>query len=90
MKIPIQKEPTTITPPKSDSAYCSSLVLQNGELKKALELSSAMLCNIARGYGFGDEYNKIKQLMGRVQSIYDESTRTIETGEMWRNGEIIL
>ena len=74
----------------SAPAYRASLPLQVGEMQKALEIAAVLLKSAGDLYGFGEEHAKIKSWMERVQSIYDESTRVIETGEVWRDGHVIL
>ena len=74
----------------SAPAYRASLPLQIGEMQKALEIAAVLLKTAGDTYGFGDEHAKIKSWMDRVQGINDEATRVIETGEIWRNGEVVL
>lgn len=74
----------------SAPAYRASLPLHIGEMQKALEIAAVLLKSAGDMYGCGEEHAKIKAWMERVQGINDEATRVIETGEIWRNGEVIL
>jgi hypothetical protein len=89
LKLPKRREPTKIAD-QSSEAYFSSLTLQMGEMQKAIEIAAELLKRNVDSYGFGEEFNKVEAWMNRVQNIYDESTKVIETGKIWRNGEVIL
>ena len=89
LQLPIRKEPKQIVP-QSAAAYRASIPLQMGEMQKAIEIAAELLKRNVDRYGFGEEYNKVAAWMDRVQGIYDESARVIETGELWRNGDVIL
>lgn len=89
IQLPKRKEPKQIVP-QSAAAYRASLPLQMGEMQKAIDLAAELLKRNVDSYGFGEEFNKVQAWMDRVQGIHDEATRVIETGELWRNGEVIL
>ena len=87
--IPKQIKPKQIAV-QASNAYRASLPLRAAELTKAVEIAADLLAVVARTYGYGEEYQKINDWMIRVQGIYDESTRVLETGSLWRDGEVII
>ena len=59
-------------------------------MQRAIEIAAELLKRNVDSYGYGEEFNKVAAWMDRVQAIHDEATRVVETGELWRNGEVIL
>ena len=87
--IPKRREPTRLAH-QSAAAYRASLPLQVGELQKAIEIAAELLKRNVDSYGYGEEFNKVEAWMDRVQGIYDEATSCMETGKIWRDGNVIL
>ena len=64
-------------------SYESSLVMRICEAGDVMEDAAAMLENIASSYAFGDEYNKICEILERLNNYHEKRIEMLKTGKDW-------
>ncbi len=83
------RETSPVTVHKGRYSWESTLIQRNGDLERITERMADCLENIARGYGFGEEYIKICAMLADLNTHYRKSARCVTEGIDWEDAETV-
>ncbi len=77
------KANTPVVVPCGKYSYENSLVMRVCEAGDLLEDAARLLEERAESFGFGEEYNKICGVLGRLNNYHEKSLQMLKTGKDW-------